>query len=231
MTPQVTVNIDGAFISAPKGSSVLDAALGYGICIPHLCRVPYIESIGACRLCIVEHIENGRGKITTSCTLLVQEGMKVISNSEKVRKLRRSIAELLVAEAPNSRAIQDVALRCGVTEVRYPFRNNDCILCGRCVVACPGTLGEKAIGFVGRGKDRHVDSPFDMHSELCNKCGRCIDLCPMTVVPCDGPMKLGEERLCGNCETKMTFIEENPGFCVACDFGEGFQCERSLLHY
>lgn len=231
MTPQVTVNIDGAFIGAPKGSTVLDAALGYGICIPHLCRVPYLESIGACRLCIVEHVENGRSKITTSCTLLVQEGMVIISNSEKVWRLRHNIAELLVAEAPNSRAIQDIALRCGVKELRYPFRNNDCVLCGRCVVSCTGQLGAKAIGFVGRGKDRRVDSPFDIHSELCNKCGRCIDLCPMAVTPCDGPMRAGEERLCGNCESKVPFIEENPSFCVACDFGEGFQCERAPSSY
>ncbi len=229
MAPQVTINIDGAFIRVPKGSSVLDAALGYDICMPHLCHVPYLEVIGACRLCIVEHIENGRSKITTSCTLLAQEGMVVISNSEKVRKLRHNIAELLVTEAPNSRAIQDIALLCGVKEVRYPFRNNDCVLCGRCVVSCTGHFGEKAIGFVGRGKDRRVESPFDIRSELCNECGRCIDLCPMTITPCDGLMKAGEERLCSNCESKMSFAEETPGFCIACDLGEGFQCERALL--
>jgi len=229
MIQQVTINIDGAFISAGKGSSVLDAALGYGTCIPHLCRVPEISDMGACRLCIVEHIKNGRSKITTSCTLLVKEGMVILSNTEKIRKLRRNIAELLVAEAPNSRAIQDIALRCGVKEVRYPFRNSDCVLCGRCVRACTGHLGVKAIGFAGRGKDRRVDSPFDVRSKLCNECGRCIDLCPMTMVPCDGPMKPGEERLCGNCESKMLFAEETPGFCVACDLGQGFQCERSYL--
>ncbi|MBW2204529.1 MAG: (2Fe-2S)-binding protein, partial [Deltaproteobacteria bacterium] len=50
MIQQVTINIDGMNISSGKGSSVLDAALGHGICIPHLCRVPYIEDIGACRL-------------------------------------------------------------------------------------------------------------------------------------------------------------------------------------
>ncbi|MBW1850917.1 MAG: (2Fe-2S)-binding protein [Deltaproteobacteria bacterium] len=228
MNQQVTINIDGANISVAKGSSVLDAALGYGICIPHLCRMPDISEIGACRLCIVEHVKNGGSKITTSCTLLVQEGMVILSNTEKVRKLRRNVAELLVAEAPNSRAIQDIAVRCGVTEVRYPFRNSDCVLCGRCVRACTGHFGEKAIGFVGRGKDRRVDAPFDLRSKLCNECGRCIDLCPMTMVPCDGPMKPGEERLCGNCESKMAFAEETPGFCVACDMGEGFQCERYM---
>jgi len=228
MIQHVTINIDGIFIRAPKGSSVLDAALEHSICIPHLCRVPYIsENIGACRLCIVEHIVNDQSKITTSCTLLVKEGMRILSNTEKIMKLRRNIAELIVAEAPNSRAIQDVAIRCGVKEVRYPFRNSDCILCGRCVQACLGTFRVKALCFVGRGKDRAVDSPFDVRSKLCHECGRCIDLCPMTVVPCDGPMKTEEEYLCGNCVSKMEFAEKTPGFCVACDLGEGFQCERS----
>ena len=92
MTPQVTINIDGAKIRVTKGSSVLDAALEHGTCIPHLCRVPYIESICACRLCIVEHVVNGWSKVTTSCTLLVQECMVILSHTEKIRKLRRNVA-------------------------------------------------------------------------------------------------------------------------------------------
>jgi bidirectional [NiFe] hydrogenase diaphorase subunit len=228
MTPTVTVNIDGAFIRVPKGRSVLDAAMQYGICIPHLCHLPNLPSIGACRLCIVEHIENGRSKITTSCTLLVKDGMRILSNTERIRKLRRNLAELLVAEAPNSRAVQDMAVLCGVKEVRYPFRNNDCILCGRCVQICTGRYGVKAIGFVGRGKERRVEHPFGVRSDLCRECGACRDVCPMTIVPCDGPMKIGEERLCGKCETKMNAREQNPAFCVSCDLGEGLQCERYI---
>ncbi|MFH1488697.1 MAG: 2Fe-2S iron-sulfur cluster-binding protein [Pseudomonadota bacterium] len=228
MIQQVTINIDGALIRAAKGSSVLDAALGYGICIPHLCRVPNSSDIGACRLCIVEHIENGRSKVTTSCTLLVKEGMVILSNTEKIRKLRRNVAELLVAEAPNSRAIQDIAIRCGVKEVRYPFRNSDCVLCGRCVRVCTGHYGEKAIGFVGRGINRRVESPFGLRSELCRECRDCIEVCPMTVVPCDGTMHPGQERLCGKCESKIEIAEKTSGFCVACDLGEGFQCERYM---
>ncbi len=230
MTPQVTINIDGANIKMARGSSVLDAALEHGTCIPHLCRVPYIADIGACRLCIVEHVVNGWSKITTSCTLLVQEDMVIRSNTEKIKQLRRNVAELLVAQAPDSRAIQDIAVRCGVREVRYPFRNSDCVLCGRCVQLCPGTFGVKAIGFVGRGKDRRVESPFDLRSKLCNDCGRCIDLCPMAMVPCDGYMQPGEERLCGHCESKMYPAEEQ-GICISCDLGEGFQCERSHQNF
>lgn len=226
MLQYVNVDIDGAIIRAIKGTSVLDTAIEYGICIPHLCHVPYLSDIGACRLCIVEHVENGRSKITTSCTLNVEEGMVIMTNTDNIRKLRRNLAELLVAQAPNSRAIQDIAARCGVKEVRYPFRNEDCVLCGRCVRVCTEVWKARAIGFVGRGKDRHVDHPFGVRPEFCKQCGSCIQLCPMTITPCDGPMKPGEEHLCGNCESQLIIADETPGSCVWCELGEGFGCGR-----
>jgi NADH dehydrogenase/NADH:ubiquinone oxidoreductase subunit G len=226
MLQYVNVDIDGAIIRAIKGTSVLDTAIEYGICIPHLCHVPYLSDIGACRLCIVEHVENGRSKITTSCTLNVEEGMVIMTNTDNIRKLRRNLAELLVAQAPNSRAIQDIAARCGVKEVRYPFRNEDCVLCGRCVRVCTEVWKARAIGFVGRGKDRHVDHPFGVRPEFCKQCGSCIQLCPMTITPCDGPMKPGEERLCGQCESQLIIADEIPGSCVWCKLGEGFACGR-----
>lgn len=222
----VTLTIDGAHIRAAKGTSVLDAAIEYGICIPHLCHVHYLSDIGACRLCIVEHVRNGRSKVTTSCTLNVQEGMVIRSNTEKIKKLRRNIAELLVAQAPNSRAIQDIAVRCGVKEVRYPFRNSDCVLCGRCVRVCQGLWQANAIGFVGRGKDRHVDFPFGVRPDFCRRCGSCVQLCPMSITPCDGPMKTGEEYLCGKCEAQLAVAEPMPDSCVWCTLGQGFQCGR-----
>jgi bidirectional [NiFe] hydrogenase diaphorase subunit len=150
----------------------------------------------------------------------------IMTNTDKIRKLRRNLAELLVAQAPNSRAIQDIAVRCGVKEVRYPFRNDDCVLCGRCVRACNELWRAKAKGFVGRGKERHVDYPFGARPDFCKQCGACIQLCPMTIPPCDGPMKPGEERLCGQCESQLMTNEEAPGGCVWCKLGEGFGCGR-----
>ncbi len=173
MQHYITVSMDGAKLRTPQGVSVLDVAIEYGVCIPHLCHVPNLTDIGACRLCIVEHVSNGKSKITTSCTLEVKEGMVIRSNSDRVRALRKNVAELLVAEAPNSRAIQDVALRCGVTNVRYPFRNENCVLCGRCVRVCAEVWQAKAIGFVGRGRDRRVDFPFGARPDFCKMCGMC----------------------------------------------------------
>lgn len=227
MRKYVTLKVDGADIRAPKGSSVLDVAIEYGICIPHLCHVPNLSDIGACRLCIVENIINGRSNITTSCTLGVKEDMVILSNTDRIKKLRRNIAELLVAQAPNSRAIQDVAVRCGVKEVRYPFKNSNCVLCGRCVRVCEEMWQARAIGFVCRGKDRHVDFPFGTRPDFCKKCGSCIDLCPMTITPCDGPMKHGEEYLCGKCESQLSMtLGSMEDTCVWCELGKGFKCAR-----
>ena len=226
MLQYVNISIDGAIIRAIKGTSVLDTAIEYGICIPHLCHVPNLSDIGACRLCIVENVVNGRPRITASCTLNVEEGMVVIANSERVRKLRRNLAELLVAQAPNSRAIQDIAVRCGVKNVRYPFHNDNCVLCGRCVRVCSEVWRANAKGFVGRGKERHVDYPFGVRPDFCKHCDNCIQICPMTITPCNGPMKRGEERLCGNCESQLLTNELAPGGCVWCKLGEGFGCGR-----
>ncbi len=228
MQKYITVNMDGAKLRTYEGASVLDVAIEYGICIPHLCHLPNISDIGACRLCIVELVRNGRSKITTSCTLEAKDGMVIRTNTDEIRRLRRSVAELLVAEAPNSRAVQDVALRCGVKDVCYPFHNNNCILCGRCVRLCKELWGANALGFVGRGTNRKVDFPFGVRPDFCKMCGACVDHCPMTITPCPGPMKPGEEYLCGNCESQLMMNENMPDTCVFCDLGKGFQCSRQL---
>jgi NADH dehydrogenase/NADH:ubiquinone oxidoreductase subunit G len=226
MQKYVTITMDGAKLRAPSGSSVLDVAMEYGICIPHLCHVPTLADIGACRLCIVEHVKGEKATVTASCTLAVKEGMVIRTNTERIRRLRRNLAELLVAQAPNSRAIQDIAVRCGVKETRYPFRNDDCVLCGRCVRLCGELWQANALGFVGRGKDRRVGFAFDERPEYCKNCGACVDNCPMTITPCPGPMAAGEEYLCVKCEGQLSMSETLVDTCVQCELGKGFQCAR-----
>lgn len=227
MLKMVTITVNGATIRVPEGTSVLDAALDAGFCIPHLCHMPNITPIGACRVCIVEVIQSGRRKMTASCALEAKDGMVVDAHSEDVLRARRSIVELLLAEAPNSRAIQDLAARVGVRESRYPMRNNDCVLCGRCVRICDEVWQSKSLGFVGRGKDRRVALPFDKRPETCKHCNSCIDLCPMTITPCPGPMK--EPDVCGLCESQTSMAENVPDTCVWCELGKGFQCVRWQL--
>ena len=82
------------------------------------------------------------------------------------------------------------------------------------------------LGFVGRGKDIHVAMPFNERPEYCKRCWSCQEVCPMTIAPCDGPMKEGEEYLCGKCASQLTMVEHSPDSCVWCRLGEGFQCTR-----
>ena len=153
--------------------------------------------------------------------------MTILAHTDKILKARKNIAEMLVAETPNSRAIQDIAARCGVTKVRFPFRNNNCVLCGRCVRVCSEVWQSKSLGFVGRGKDRHVALPFNSRPDFCKRCWSCSEVCPMTITPCDSPMEKGNEYLCGKCESQLTMALESPDTCVQCRLGEGFECIRS----
>ncbi|MFC1594773.1 4Fe-4S dicluster domain-containing protein, partial [Candidatus Omnitrophota bacterium] len=122
--------------------------------------------------------------------------------------------------------VQDVAARCGVKEVRYPFRHKDCVLCGRCVRVCSEIWQSRSLGFVGRGNERHVRLPFDKRPEFCKQCNYCIDVCPMTITPCPGPMKEGNEALCGLCGSQLSMSEGIEDSCVDCRLGEGFGCAR-----
>ena len=226
MNEYVTLTIDGAKIKAPRGTSVLDVALDYGICIPHLCHVRGLTPIGACRICIVEVVKHGKSKVTASCTLEAEDGLVIKAHTEKIMKARKNIAEMLVSEAPNSRAVQDIAVRCGVKKVRYPFKNENCVLCGKCVRACDNMWRSKSLGFVGRGLARHISLPFEKRPDYCKKCNACIDLCPMTITPCPGSMKKGEEALCGLCESQLSMAEGMADTCVDCGLGDGFGCVR-----
>jgi bidirectional [NiFe] hydrogenase diaphorase subunit len=224
MANMVTITVDGATIQTPEGSNVLEAALEAGICIPNLCHLPTVSPIGACRVCIVEVVEGGRRKMTTSCTLEAKDGLIIEAHSEAVVRARRNIVELLLAEAPNSRAIQDLAARVGVTTSRYPLRNNDCVLCGRCVRICSEVWQSNSLGFVGRGTERHVALPFDVRPDLCKRCNSCIEVCPMTITPCPGPQK--EPAICALCVSQNSMVENMPDTCVGCELGRGFQCAR-----
>lgn len=223
MENSVTIQINGVSVLTPKGTPVIDAAHDAGFCIPNLCHLRSGDALGACRMCMVELEERGKTKITASCTLEAKEGMVIRTHTETLQRLRRNIAELILAEAPNSRAVQDMAVRVGLKNVRYPFRNNDCILCGKCVRVCDVVLHSESLGFVGRGINRHVSLPFGDRN-LCLHCNECLSVCPMSITPCEGPMLEG--HMCGKCESTMSIAEGNEDACFWCEMGRGFMCSR-----
>jgi formate dehydrogenase major subunit len=203
---EVTLEIDGATVTVPEGTSIMRAAALAGGSIPKLCATDTLKAFGSCRLCLVE-IE-GRKGYPASCTTTVAQGMKVRTESPALTQLRRNVVELYVSDHPldcvscpaNGHCeLQDVAERVGVTETRYglaganhagqekdasnPYFTFDpslCIVCSRCVRACDETQGTLALTVEGRGFDSRISA--SAHSSFldseCVSCGACVEACP-----------------------------------------------------
>ena len=91
----VNVKVNGIAVSVPKGSTILEAARVAGVEIPTLCFLKDINEIGACRICVVE--ATGARGLVTACVYPVAEGMEISTNTEKVRKARRTTLEMILS--------------------------------------------------------------------------------------------------------------------------------------
>ena len=177
--------IDGIRVEPDPSRTVLEVAQELGIHIPTLCYHKALTPYGACRICVVETIWKGRSKLQTACTFPAWEG-EVRTNSEKVRKARKLILELMLAEAPESEEIQKLADEYGAERGKYKAHRagpeNKCIMCGLCVRTCRDIMDVGAIGFKGRGYKREIVPPFDEYSDVCSTCGACAYVCPTNAI-------------------------------------------------
>jgi predicted molibdopterin-dependent oxidoreductase YjgC len=200
----VNFTIDGRWVNAPVGTTVLEVALKAGIYIPNLCYDPDLKPYGGCRMCLVE-IQGVRG-LPTACTTMVAEGMVVKTYSPELDQVRRDTLQLLLANHPtdcltcvkNQRCeLQKVAAYMGVTERTlrrtsgekvvdesnpfFKLDRNYCILCGRCTRTCDEITCVNAIEMVSRGDDTRVslfgDQP--LMESVCHSCGECVMRCPV----------------------------------------------------
>ncbi len=177
----IEFTIDGQRAEAEKGTILLEAARERGIDIPALCYHPAVEAYASCRLCLVEVTDQrGRTRVVTSCTYPIREEITVETNTERIRRLRRLVLELLVAEAPGSEEVRRLAAEYGVPEGRLPSKDEGekCILCGLCERVCRETVGVAGISFAHRGAERKVTTPFDEPPDVCLGCGACVYVCP-----------------------------------------------------
>lgn len=217
-TENVTVTIDGREITVPAGTSVMRAAKMLETTIPKLCATDNLNSFGSCRLCVVEI--DGRKGTPASCTTLVEPGMVVRTQTQKVEKIRKNVMELYISDHPldcltcpanGDCELQDMAGVVGLREVRYgyegknhlasptdysnPYFNFDeskCIVCSRCVRACEEVQGTFALTIEGRGFDSKV-SPGgkDFLSSECVSCGACVQACPTSTLQEKSVVDLG----------------------------------------
>ncbi len=203
MSNMVNIKINGMDVSAPAGSTILEAARQVGIHIPTLCYLKDLNEIGACRMCVVE--VKGARSLATACVYPINEGMEVFTNTPKVQKSRKTTLELLLSTherkclscvRSGQCELQRLCAELGVDdETKYEGAkphyeldttsahmvrdNNKCILCRRCVAACKA----QHVGVIGandRGFDSSIGCAFNksLSEVACVSCGQCIVNCP-----------------------------------------------------
>ena len=199
--------IDNVKVEVPNGTTILDAAKQIGIKIPTLCYLRDVQAIGACRVCLVE-IEGAKA-LAASCSTPVSEGMKVRTNTSRVRETRKTVVDLILSEhdgdcqvcSRNANCeLQAVAYELGVTSVRFggakakrvtdastPALVRDtakCIACRRCVAVCEQVQGVGALYPQSRGFGVVVGPAFksNLNDVTCVQCGQCGAVCPVGAI-------------------------------------------------
>lgn len=200
----IKVTINGKDHEFEKQVTALEACQSLGIEIPTLCYDARLAGFASCRMCLVE-IE-GKGKLETSCSLKIKDGMSFLTDSKKVIETRKGVLDLLLSNHPMECLTCDKSGECKLQDLAYdygladgshigqvrekeidssnPFYYYDpekCILCGLCVRVCDEIQGTNAIGFEDRGFDTIVATPFNigLDASKCVSCGNCVSVCPV----------------------------------------------------
>ncbi len=174
----ITLEIDGKSVEAKEGTTVLEAARNVDIFIPTLCHNEMLEPYGGCRLCTVEVESRGRKKLVASCLYPVEPDLIVRTRTEEVDKVRKLILEFLLAHAPDSVRMNELAAEYGADKDRFGKEASFCILCGLCVRYCAEVKKLNVIGFVDQGAKREINFIPELAAQHCWDCKECFPLCP-----------------------------------------------------
>ncbi len=197
-----TITINGKKVEFTNEKNLLTIIRKAGIEIPTLCYQPELSVFGACRLCTVE---DDRGRCFASCSEEPRDGMVIFTHTERLRKHRKLIIELLLAahcrdcttcDKHGKCTLQRLAYQHGINNVRFANHRepmhvdfsspsivrdpNKCILCGCCVRVCNEIQSVGVLGFAHRGTDATVVPAFnrDLADTNCVGCGQCRAVCP-----------------------------------------------------
>jgi len=237
-----SLTIDNMLVEVEEGMHLLAAIEKVGAKVPTLCHHKALTPYGACRLCIVEvHTPNRPPDIQASCSYPALDGISVFTQTDRVIRARRIVAELLLARCPDAEPIRRVAAELGVQETRVKKKYDDCIYCGLCVRMCQQRMGRAAIDFSGRGSKKKLAPPFGKHNPICWTCGACDFICPTgkrispevsanALLPIPNPHNLG---LDGRPAVSILYPQAvpnkaaiDPDYCVHLKYGNCGICQE-----
>jgi aldehyde:ferredoxin oxidoreductase len=184
VSDRIEITINDKKLAVLPDTYLLAAIEEAGFRVPTLCHHKDLTPNGTCRLCLVEVELHGRKRLVTACNYPVREEISVQTDSERVGRHRKVLAEMYLGRWPNVPVIKDVAKRCGVTDgSRFASdltdeKKNACVLCTHCVRGCAEFIEEKILDFAGRGIKRHLTMPFGDVDPHCVSCTSCAYVCP-----------------------------------------------------
>jgi len=175
---EIPLQIDGKDVVAEEGDTILEAAQGAGISIPTLCHHEKLAPYGGCRICVVEAESKGASRLVVSCVHPVEKNLIVRTRSEKVDRIRKTLLELLMAHAPESPALRQLADEYGADGERFEKEISFCVHCGLCVRYCAEVVKKNAVGFIDRGVRKEISFIPEIAAKECDDCKECFPLCP-----------------------------------------------------
>ena len=177
-----SLQIDGREIAASEDMTILEAARSAGISIPTVCHHEKLAPFGGCRLCMVEAEAVGRTNLVAACKYPVQQDLVVTTRSAQIDKIRKVLTEQLLAYAPESEVLQNLAREYRADENRFAKEPSFCILCGLCVRYCAEIKQKNAVCFMGRGPSQEISFVPEIAAIECLDCKECFPLCPTSAL-------------------------------------------------
>lgn len=201
----IVLQVDGKKVTASAGMTILEAARSVGITIPTLCDHEKLMPYGACRVCTVEADANERTSFVAACQHPVENGQVIRTRTEQVDKIRKVLLEQMLAHAPDSEQLNELAQVYGADRDRFAKESSFCILCGLCVRYCAEIKQKHAIGFFDRGAKREIAFIPEIAARECWDCKECFPLCPTSALQAAYVLT----------EALIT-PPESPGSCAGC---------------